>query len=145
MCSIKSQLTTSDAWLSRVSRINVAAFLFQIFPVRIASNQHFLADEDLEGACTHFTISSSAIRATDILDAWYENDPALLVQELAKSSAPEATPCDDFCERERLDLLAGIAAQMATSIASGEDARVYIGLLQHLATPGIFRNEYWTC
>jgi hypothetical protein len=60
----------------------------------------------------------------------------LLVKELAKGSATEAAQGEDYNERERLDLLDGIATQIATSIDSGQDPGVYIGLLQHLATPG---------
>jgi hypothetical protein len=60
----------------------------------------------------------------------------LLVRELAKGSAPEAAQGEDSDERERLDLLAGIATQIASSIDSGQDPAVYIELLQHLATPG---------
>lgn len=111
--------------------------------MRIASKARDLADENPVGASTHFTFSRSTLRAADILNAWYENDPELLVQELAKGSAPESALGDDCCERERLDLLDGITAQIASSISSGQDAGVYIDLLQHLATPGGPQNEFW--
>lgn len=89
-------------------------------------------------------MSSSAICAADILEAWRENDREQLNRELVKDAPPDFEPCRNSHECERLELLDGIAAQIRRSIASGQvqNARVYIPLLRHLAnTTGILSNR----
>lgn len=90
---------------------------------------------NLGEAITNFIMSRSAACATDILEAWRENDPEQLNIELAKGSAPELASSENWHERERLELLGGIATEIKSSIASGQDAGVYLGLLRHLAKP----------
>jgi hypothetical protein len=88
-------------------------------------------------------MSSSAICAADILEAWCENDREQLNRELVKDATPDFEPCRNSHECERLELLDGIAAQIRRSIASGQvqNASVYIPLLRHLAnTTGILSN-----
>ena len=70
-------------------------------------------------------MSSSAICAADILEAWLENDREQLIRKLAKGAAPDVDPRGNSHECERLELLDGIAAQIRCSIASGQvqDAR----------------------
>jgi hypothetical protein len=83
------------------------------------------------------TMSSSAICAADILEAWRENDREQLNRRLAQDATPDLEPSRNSHECERLELLDGIAAQIRYSIASGhvQDASVYIPLLRHLAKP----------
>jgi hypothetical protein len=94
------------------------------------------------------TIFRSAICAADILEAWRENDPEHLKQELANGATPDFEPCGNSHECERLELLDGIATQIRRSIASGnvQDAGVYIRLLRHLAKPAsMLSNRDFIC
>jgi hypothetical protein len=92
---------------------------------------------NLGEAITHLMMTRSALCATGILDAWRENDQEQLNRELAKGSAPEFAFDENCHERERLELLDGIATEIKSSIASGRDAGVYLGLLRHLAKPAV--------
>ena len=92
--------------------------------------------------------SRSAICATDILEAWREDDREQLNRNLAKGVASNFEPRGNSHECERLELLDGIAAQIRCSIASGrvQDARVYLPLLRHLAGPaGPLSNRNCIC
>ena len=93
-----------------------------------------------------FTMSRSAIRAADILEAWLENDREQLNRKLAKGAALDSDPSGNSHECERLELLDGITTEIRVSIASGQaqDAGVYIPLLQHLANPdGMLLNRHF--
>jgi hypothetical protein len=78
----------------------------------------------------------AAICAADILKAWLQNDRKQLNQKLATDATADIEPARDSHERERMELLNGIATEMRNSIASGQEqaAGVYISLLRHLAT-----------
>ena len=94
------------------------------------------------------TMSGSAIRAADILEAWRENDREQLTRTVAKGASPDFEPCGNSHECERLELLDGIAARIRCSIASGrvQDAGCYVVLLKHLATPvGVLSNRNCVC
>jgi hypothetical protein len=70
--------------------------------------------------------------ANGILEAWGQNNTGRFLRELERARSidrNEATPAE---ESERIDLLQGIADQMS-AVGSPEEARVYVGLLRHLA------------
>ena len=94
------------------------------------------------------TTSRSAICATDILEAWRDDDREQLNRNLAKGVTPDFEPNGNSHECERLELLDGIAAQIRCSIASGrvQDASVYLPLLRHLAEPaGTLSDRNYIC
>jgi hypothetical protein len=80
------------------------------------------------GDCRYF--------ATCILEAWQQQDFALFRSGLNQISAIPVTEQLTSEERERIDLLRGIASEMGGIAAHGDsgEARVYLGLLRHLAS-----------
>jgi hypothetical protein len=74
--------------------------------------------------------------AAGILLAWRGNDRELLRASLAGAAALE--PAGDSDERERGELLSGVAAEMQDMIASGttEGSAVCLSLLRHLMGRG---------
>lgn len=80
------------------------------------------------------TVSAPDYRklAIGILEAWGQNNTGRFLRELDRARSidcGETTPAEEW---ERIDLLQGIADQMG-AVESPEEARVYVGLLRHLA------------
>jgi hypothetical protein len=73
--------------------------------------------------------------AAGILQAWQSGDRDRLNASLAGAASLE--PTGDSAERERTELLAGIAAGLQEMLASGrtEDSPASLDLLRHLARP----------
>lgn len=67
--------------------------------------------------------------ANGILEAWVQNNTGRFRWELDRARALEPGNAEDS---ERVDLLVGIADRMGGA-ATPEEARVYLGLLRHLA------------
>jgi hypothetical protein len=73
--------------------------------------------------------------ANGILEAWSEKNLPRFRDELENASSLDAADSLPPEERERTELVAGIAAEMRGIVASGDldEADVYLGLLRHLA------------
>jgi len=84
---------------------------------------------------THSTMSRSSIRAAGILEALQNNDAEQLNRTLANWTGSEFEPSENSLEGERRELLDGIATQIGSTLASGQDASLYVHLLRHLAAP----------
>lgn len=92
---------------------------------------------------TNFTRPKSAICAANILDAWLENEPEKLNRRLVTGAAAELESVTDSDERERLELLDGIATEIRGFLATGQaqSAGVYLSLLHHLAEPAVILSD----
>jgi len=82
---------------------------------------------------THLLMPRSAVIAASILEALQENDFDQLNRRLSKGHSPDFEPTENAVEGERRELLDALAARIGPSIASGQDAGLYIHLLRHLA------------
>jgi hypothetical protein len=71
--------------------------------------------------------------ANGILEAWVQNNTGRFHRELERARRMGRDSAAPTEESERIDLLRGIADHMGEA-RSEEEARVYIGLLRHLAT-----------
>jgi hypothetical protein len=85
-----------------------------------------------------FALRESNLRAASLLEALNPEGSSELDGRLESAAALDSKPVEDTAESERLELLAGIAAEIRGLIAADhmERAGVYIGLLRGLAEPG---------
>ncbi len=82
--------------------------------------------------------SESTLQASNILSAWEQRNPERLESGLERVSHLCGHFDENAAEHERLELLAGIAEQMARMMndsagSSRDEAELYCGLLRHLS------------
>jgi len=81
-------------------------------------------------------VKSYAVCAGSILEAWQQKNLPRLQDELDCASSLEVPSAMTAAERERVELLESIAAQLKSMVAQGtvDQANPYSMLLRHLAS-----------